>query len=190
MKFSVGYQPRADWVDAIVEQRASVHDVYFSYGDAPSGRAAVADVERQLDDLARIADAGIALGLLFNANCYGDRALSKAFFSEVGETIDGRLQVKAEDTLSGKPLRVTLDLLVLMAGMACNPDIAEISKLIRLDIDTDGFLKSRDNVYSVTESTRPGVFYAGACLGAKTVPETLAEARSAASNVDRYLKSL
>lgn len=110
--------------------------------------------------------------------------------SEVGETIDGRLQVKAEDTLSGKPLRVTLDLLVLMAGMACNPDIAEISKLIRLDIDTDGFLKSRDNVYSVTESTRPGVFYAGACLGAKTVPETLAEARSAASNVDRYLKSL
>ena len=92
MKFSVGYQPRADWVDAIVEQKASVHDVYFSYGDAPSGRAAVADVERQLDDLARIADAGIALGLLlnllFNANCYGDRALSKAFFSEVGETIE------------------------------------------------------------------------------------------------------
>ena len=110
--------------------------------------------------------------------------------SEVGETIDGRLQVKAEDTLSGKPLKVTLDLLVLMAGMTCNPDIAEISKLIRLDIDSDGFLKSKDNVYCVTESTRPGVFYAGACLGAKTIPETLAEARSAASNVDQYLKSL
>lgn len=88
MKFSVGYQPRADWIDTIVERKASVHDVYFSYGDTPSGRSAIADVDRQLDDLARIADAGIALGLLFNANCYGDRALSKAFFTEVGETIE------------------------------------------------------------------------------------------------------
>jgi len=88
MKFSVGYQPRADWIDTIIERAPSVHEVYFSYGQTPSGRAAVVDVDRQLEDLARIADAGVPLGILFNANCYGDRALSKAFFSEVGETIE------------------------------------------------------------------------------------------------------
>ena len=108
--------------------------------------------------------------------------------SEVGETIDGRLQVKAEDTLSGKPLKVQLDLLVLMAGMSCNPDVAELARKARLDIDSDGFLRSLDNTAGINVSNRPGIFYAGACTGAKTVPETLAEARSAALAIHRYLQ--
>lgn len=108
--------------------------------------------------------------------------------SEVGETIDGRLQVKAEDTLSGKPLKVQLDLLVLMAGMSCNPDVAALARMTRLDIDSDGFLRSLDNTAGLVASNRPGIFYAGACTGAKTVPETLGEARSAALAIHRYLQ--
>ena len=108
--------------------------------------------------------------------------------SEVGETIDGRLQVKAEDTLSGKPLKVQLDLLVLMAGMSCNPDVAELARMTRLDIDSDGFLRSLDNTSGIVASNRLGIFYAGACTGAKTVPETLGEARSAALAIHRYLQ--
>lgn len=108
--------------------------------------------------------------------------------SEVGETLDGRLQVKAEDTLSGKPLKVQLDLLVLMAGMSCNPDVAELARMARLDIDSDGFLRSLDNTAGIDVSNRPGIFYAGACTGAKTVPETLGEARSAALDIHRYLQ--
>lgn len=107
--------------------------------------------------------------------------------SEVGETIDNRVQVKAEDTLTGKPLKVTLDLLVLMSGMVCNPRTNELANMIGLDIDDDGFLKSRDNVYSIMESNRPGIFYAGACTGTKTVPETVAEARAAVLSIHRYL---
>ena len=109
--------------------------------------------------------------------------------SEVGETIDGRVQVKAEDTLSGKPLKVTLDLLVLMAGMACNPQAGELAGMIGLETDSDGFLRSRDNVYNVIGSSSPGVFYAGACTGTKTVPETVAEARAAALDIHLYLKA-
>ena len=107
--------------------------------------------------------------------------------SEVGEAIDGRVVVKAEDTLSGKPVKVTLDLLVLMAGIVCNPDAQHYAREIGVAVDDDGFLKSRDNVASITESSRPGVFFAGACTGAKTVPETLAEARSAALAIHQYL---
>ena len=106
--------------------------------------------------------------------------------SEVGEAIDGRVVVKAEDTLSGKPVKVTLDLLVLMAGIVCNPDAQHFAQQIGVSVDDDGFLKSRDNLAAVTESSRPGVFYAGACTGAKTVPETLAEARSAALSIHHY----
>ena len=103
--------------------------------------------------------------------------------SEVSETMDGRLVVKAEDTLAGKPLKATVDLLVLMAGMACNPESVRTASQISLPVDTDGFLKSSDNIIHITSSDRKGIFYAGACTGPKTVPETLAEARSAALDI-------
>ena len=106
--------------------------------------------------------------------------------SEVGEAIDGRVVVKAEDTLNGKPVKVTLDLLVLMAGILCNPDAQRYARETGVAVDEDGFLKSRDNLAAITESSRPGVFFAGACTGAKTVPETLAEARSAALAIHQY----
>ena len=88
MKFSVGYQADTAWIDALIARRDVLCDVYFAFGAMPSGRMAVADEGRQLEDLGRLADAGIALHLLFNANCYGAKSQSRKFFNEVGETIE------------------------------------------------------------------------------------------------------
>ena len=120
---------------------------------------------------------------------YGIRFI-RGRVSEVSENIDGRVIVKAEDTLSGKPVKATLDLLVLMSGMVCSQDCTKVANMARLPIDTDGFLKSRDNVMDIIESPKDGVFYAGACTGPKTVPETLAEARAAALKVHLFIKGL
>ena len=109
--------------------------------------------------------------------------------SEVCETIDGRVQVKAEDTLVGKPVKVKLDLLVLMAGIVCNKENQKLVRAVSLPVDDDGFFRSRDNITSITESDRDGIFFAGTCTGPKTIPETIAEARSAALNVYNYLKN-
>ena len=117
---------------------------------------------------------------------YGVRFI-RGRVSEVSETIDGQLQVKAEDTLSGKPLKVRLDLLVLMSGVVHNRSVADVSAMAGLETDSDGFLRSVDNEYSVVESGRPGIYFAGACTGPKTVPETIAEARSAALSIHSYL---
>ncbi len=117
---------------------------------------------------------------------YGVRFI-RGRVSEVSENIDGRLIVKAEDTLSGKPVKVTLDLLVLMSGIVCNPGICKTAGQLSLPIDSDGFLKSRDNIMDITDSSKEGIFYAGACTGPKTVPETLAEARSAALGIHNYI---
>ena len=108
--------------------------------------------------------------------------------SEVSETIDGGVQVKAEDTLSGKPVKVTLDLLVLMSGMVCNTEVSGIADKLKLSTDSDGFLKSRDNIDGITRSERDGIFFAGACTGTKTVPETLSEAKAAALDIHNYLR--
>ena len=98
MKFSVGYQADEAWVDALVARRDALCDVYFAFGSMPSGRKAITSEERQLEDLGRIADAGIPLHILFNANCYGARAQARSFFAEIGETIE---RFAADGALTG-----------------------------------------------------------------------------------------
>lgn len=107
--------------------------------------------------------------------------------SEVGEAIDGRVVIKAEDTLAGTPVKLSTDLLVLMSGMLCNSDTGRLAAMVRAEVDSDGFLRSRDNICRINESRRPGIFFAGACTGTKTVPETMAEARAAALDIFNYL---
>ena len=107
--------------------------------------------------------------------------------SEVSEDIDGRVILKAEDTLAGRQVKLKTDLLVLMAGMLCNEDTRKLASMVHADVDTDGFMRSRDNIYRICESNKPGIFFAGACTGTKTVPETLSEARAAALDIHNYL---
>lgn len=98
MKFSVGLQFENDaFIDEIVRSADSIGECYFSFGDFPNGRSSqlLSDERtpwemqaRQEEVLRRISDAKISLNLLFNANCYGEEALSRAFFSKVGMTVD------------------------------------------------------------------------------------------------------
>lgn len=98
MQFSVGYQLRSDlsFMKSIVENRAHIHEVYFSFGDFPNGRHRALDAPdllphevqyRMLADLSFLHENGIAFNLLFNGNCYGKDTASRAFFNSVGETI-------------------------------------------------------------------------------------------------------
>lgn len=109
--------------------------------------------------------------------------------SEVSEDIDGKVILKAEDTLAGQQVKLKADLLVLMSGMLCNEDTAGLASMVRAEVDSDGFMRSKDNIYGINESSRPGVFFAGACTGTKTVPETVAEARAAALDIFNYLNT-
>ena len=109
--------------------------------------------------------------------------------SEVSEDIDGHLIVKAEDTLFGKPMKIKLDLLVLMAGMAPAAGTAALSRMVNASLGDDGFFAPRSIAGDPCSSTREGIFLAGAATGPKTLPETLGEAASAALAIDRYLKT-
>ena len=99
------------------------------------------------------------------------------------------VSIKTEDTLSGKPAKITLDLLVLMAGIVCNKEAVQTASMLQVTTDSDGFLKSRDNILNIIETGSKGVFIAGTATGAKTIPETAAEARAAALAIHNYLIS-
>lgn len=119
---------------------------------------------------------------------YGIRFI-RGRVSEVAENLDKTLLVKAEDTLSGKPLKVTLDLLVLMSGIAPSESGLKIKRMLNLLTDDDGFFATKDSFYSLQNGRMEGLFYAGTATGPKTLPETLHEARSAALQIHNYLNS-
>lgn len=101
MKFAVGYQlsegDEESFVDLVRDYRDHIAEVYFPWGGLPSGRAALnvrrgytdwSAQARLEDDLRAIRAMGINLDLLFNANCYGGRALSQSLANEVRSVLD------------------------------------------------------------------------------------------------------
>ena len=106
---------------------------------------------------------------------------------EVSENIEGRLVIKAEDTLLGTPMKMTLDLLVLMCGMEKAEGVERIQDMLNLNSNRDGFIESNDSFTGMNLTKERGVFVAGACTSPKTLPDTLAEARAAAVEVFNYL---
>lgn len=110
--------------------------------------------------------------------------------SEAGETINKRLSVKVEDTLAGRPLKMELDLLVLMAGMEMSEGGKTISRNSGLRTGENRFFEPSDHHYGSNLSNIPGIFYAGTCTAPMNIPETISHARSAATEVIKYLNRI
>lgn len=110
--------------------------------------------------------------------------------SEAGEDQEGKLILRAEDTLTGKPLKVTVDLMVLMTGIVSSDGTRSLALRFGLNTDEDKFLKTLDNHSGNNLTNCEGIFVAGTCTGPKSVVETLNDARSAALQAANYLKKL
>jgi collagenase-like PrtC family protease len=83
LKYSVGYQlpDLYPFSDVIKDYSKDIHEVYFPWLDVPDGRGSSiiikGEQEQMEKELANIHDWGINLNLLWNANCYGDKAISR-----------------------------------------------------------------------------------------------------------------
>ncbi len=108
--------------------------------------------------------------------------------SEASPTIEGRVQIKAEDTLTGRPLRMSVDLLVLLVGMRANDDNAALAASAGLQCAANGFFAPRDLFLENLSSGVEGICYAGCVTAPKSLGETLNEAVAAADAVAASLK--
>ena len=99
LKLSVGYQYNENYsFSSIVKNYAdSIEEVYFSWVNCPGGRSALGGYDGYFDydlqnimteELKRIKSMGIGLDLLFNANCYGEDAMSQVLRGKVYSVID------------------------------------------------------------------------------------------------------
>ena len=103
--------------------------------------------------------------------------------SEVSPTIDNRLQIKAEDTLTGRPLKLGVDMLVLLIGMRSNDLNATLEAESGLKCQPSGFMQPKDSFHGNVESGVEGIFYAGAVTAPKNVGESMNEGTTAAMAV-------
>lgn len=93
-----------------------------------------------------------------------------------------RVVLVGEDTLQGRPFEVEADLVVLAVGMEARSDVAELSTLLKLPRSSDGFFLELHPKLRPVDTAVDGVFLAGCCQGPKDIPDTVAQARAAASS--------
>lgn len=109
--------------------------------------------------------------------------------SEAAEQIDGSLQIKAEDTLSGRPLKMNVDWLILLVGMESGKGTRQASSGCGIKCEASGFIATPDEHRMTNHSSETGIFVAGTCTGPMSVNDTLNHARAAACEVNSYLKN-
>ena len=107
--------------------------------------------------------------------------------SEASSTFDGRVQIKAEDTLMGLPMKMTTDLLILMVGMEASEGTKRLAKACNI-CGEYGFASSVEPHLDDNFSGVPGIFVAGTCKRPMSLNDSILDARSAAIVISDFLK--
>ncbi len=96
---------------------------------------------------------------------------------------NGELVVLAADTLSGKPLEVRCDLVVLGMAIISSPGIEDLVRKLKIGVDVYGFLTEAHPKLRPMETLTPGIFLAGCGQAPRDIPDTVAQASGAAAKV-------
>lgn len=106
--------------------------------------------------------------------------------SECSENIDGSLVLKVQDTLTGLPMNVSVDWLVLMVGKEA-AKLPKLDKSIDLKLAPNRFVAPENIFYNPNQTSQPGIFCCGTVSGPKTIHESAADAKAAAMSIIDYL---
>ncbi|MFH1690278.1 MAG: CoB--CoM heterodisulfide reductase iron-sulfur subunit A family protein [Candidatus Eisenbacteria bacterium] len=93
-----------------------------------------------------------------------------------------RVVVRGEDTLIGEAMEVEADLVVLAAGLTASEHTDSIAKILKLSKSSDRFLMEAHPKLRPVDTATDGVFLAGCCQGPKDIPDTVSQAKAAASS--------
>ncbi len=109
--------------------------------------------------------------------------------SEASENQDGTIVVKVEDTLTGRPLRMNVDLLVLLSGIVPSQGTTKVAQLFDLPLQCNGFIQPTDEHLLANRTIIDGLFVCGTVTSPKTISETIGDARSASLEIIKYLNN-
>lgn len=153
MKFAVGYpvgEAAEPFSRVVADYRDRIAECYFAWVGGASGRAAYGlrrgardwDAQARLEtDLEAIRRMGVKLDLLFNAACYGGRALSQALVNETCSLVD-----YLNERLGGLDVVTTTSPLIAHAVKAHFPGI-EVRASVNMRIASLEALRFVDDLF-------------------------------------------
>ncbi|ACB76954.1 CoB--CoM heterodisulfide reductase iron-sulfur subunit A family protein [Opitutus terrae] len=94
---------------------------------------------------------------------------------------EGKLVIRAEDTLAGLVRRIPVDMIVLAVGMEPQSDAQEVRRLFNMSCGTEGWFLEKHPKLAPVSTFTDGVFIAGCCQGPKDIPDSIAQAGAAAA---------
>ncbi|MFB3789142.1 MAG: FAD-dependent oxidoreductase [bacterium] len=94
---------------------------------------------------------------------------------------EGKLIIRAEDTLIGVPRRIPVDMVILSIGLEPHADADHVRRLFGISCSHQGWFTERHPKLAPVSTATDGIFLAGACQGPKDIPDTVAQAGAAAA---------
>ena len=96
---------------------------------------------------------------------------------------NSKVMVWGADTLTGKPVEVAADLVVLATATVPSEGAKDLGQRLRIATDEHGFFSEAHPKLRPVESLTAGIYLAGAAQFPKDIPETIAQASGAAAKV-------
>jgi len=114
---------------------------------------------------------------------YGIRFI-RGRVSELLENEEGNIIVRAEDTLLQRQVELEVDLVVLSVGLEPRSDMDDIARIFNVTATKteDGFLMEAHPKLRPVDTLTEGIFVAGTVQSPKDIPDTVAQAKAAASS--------
>lgn len=100
---------------------------------------------------------------------------------------NGDLLIRCEDTLIKKYREIPVDMVILCNALEPQNDGENVRRLFSLSQSPDGFLLEKHPKLDPTATSVDGVYIAGCCQGPKDIPDTVAQASSAAARILAYI---
>lgn len=99
------------------------------------------------------------------------------------EMSEDQMIVRGEDIFHDRLVEFSVDMVVLAVGLVPSEGTEELSRMLGIQRDIDGWFSELDYNGSPTDTDKGGIYVAGMCQAPKDIPDTVAQASAVAAGV-------
>jgi heterodisulfide reductase subunit A len=100
-----------------------------------------------------------------------------------------KLVIRGEDTTMGRPMEISMDIVVLAVGMEPSEGTRAMAEILGIGTNKYGFIEQDHNSLDTVATSVPGIFVVGAARGPADLDDSMATAGAAAAKAVAFVSS-